>query len=328
MEYFKQLFNLNRKENIGPNEIPRDIEDDILTSRRNQHPHVDTDISLSTHDHQNNTESEFNRMFREFENIFRGMFSEQPSIRYKFLEYHDKEKDENTSDEPKSLRERMLGGGDEGSDAIEEIITPFNEAPDRHENNILGFGPPNSIFGHFFNFPFGHNQYHPPQEDRDLDEDVTSGKQSLDDILQNDRTEHARDDTFFHPFLWDGLDPGDKKGGDFRGAFKYSTITKKYNPDGSVEIHSSKKDSSGNEETTVSRTLGDQTHTVINKTSKNGEQETKEDFVNMHENELKQFDDKWKSNQESPRSKLLVPNDENSKISNSDFFSSWWKPKL
>ena len=67
----------------------------------------------------------------------------------------------------------------------------------------------------------------------DLDEDLNSGKQSLDDILQNDRIDHSRDDTFFHPFLWDGLDSGAKEGSlDFRGAFKYSKKNKKYNPDG------------------------------------------------------------------------------------------------
>lgn len=332
MDFFRGWFNFKQRDNdIGPSGLPRDIENDLYNMQR-QPPEEDRDLSHSWKGHgtYSSFEKEFQRMFQEFENIFRGTFSERPSIEYKFPDFNGTSEEEESSnnDSPKSLREKMLNG-----DKNDKLI-PFNDNQDSSEYPSGDRSPPGSIFRGLFNFPFSNfsrrDDYSQSREDRDLDEDLNSGKQSLDDILQNDRVDHSRDDTFFHPFLWDGLDSGAKEGSlDFRGAFKYSTITKKHNPDGSVEIHSSRKDSDGNEETSVTRKLGGQTHTLINKTNRDGEQEIKEDFINMHQDDLQIFDEKWKEKQQpNPRSKLLVPSDLKSGKSIPDFFSSWWKPKL
>ncbi|XP_014204099.1 HCLS1-associated protein X-1 isoform X2 [Copidosoma floridanum] len=64
-------------------------------------------------------------------------------------------------------------------------------------------------------------------------------------------------------------------------------------PDGSLEQRRTVRDSDGNEETTVTRQIGDKVHTVVTKKAKDGSEIKSEDIVNMDENELQGFDEKW-----------------------------------
>lgn len=64
-------------------------------------------------------------------------------------------------------------------------------------------------------------------------------------------------------------------------------------PDGTTEIHKTVRDSSGNEETVVTRQMGDKQYTVTVRTDKEGRQETCEEFINMDEQELPKFKDYW-----------------------------------
>ena len=56
---------------------------------RRQPPEEDRDLSHSWRGHgtYSSFEKKFQRMFQEFENIFRGTFSERPSIEYKFHDF-------------------------------------------------------------------------------------------------------------------------------------------------------------------------------------------------------------------------------------------------
>ncbi|XP_029177275.1 uncharacterized protein LOC114945302 [Nylanderia fulva] len=53
------------------------------------------------------------------------------------------------------------------------------------------------------------------------------------------------------------------------------------------------KDSEGNEETIVSREIGDKKYVITTKKDKNGVETKSEDFFNMDESELKDFTQKW-----------------------------------
>ena len=66
----------------------RDIENDLYNMRR-QPPGEDRDLLHSWRGHGTYTsfEKEFQRMFHELENIFRGTFSERPIIEYKFHDF-------------------------------------------------------------------------------------------------------------------------------------------------------------------------------------------------------------------------------------------------
>lgn len=59
------------------------------------------------------------------------------------------------------------------------------------------------------------------------------------------------------------------------------------------EVHRTMKDSDGNTNVTVRRTLGDQTHAVTTKTDGTGKSEKLEEFVNMDEKSLDDFEQKW-----------------------------------
>ncbi|XP_066992295.1 HCLS1-associated protein X-1 [Anabrus simplex] len=64
-------------------------------------------------------------------------------------------------------------------------------------------------------------------------------------------------------------------------------------PDGSVEHHRTVKDNKGNEETTVTRRIGDQSYSVTTKTKVNGEKEFIKNFINMDEDHIEDFEKKW-----------------------------------
>lgn len=64
-------------------------------------------------------------------------------------------------------------------------------------------------------------------------------------------------------------------------------------PDGSVEHHKTIRDSQGNEETTITRQIGDKKHTVITHTDANGVIKRNETFQNMDEGEIEEFKKRW-----------------------------------
>ncbi|OXU30887.1 hypothetical protein TSAR_002608 [Trichomalopsis sarcophagae] len=64
-------------------------------------------------------------------------------------------------------------------------------------------------------------------------------------------------------------------------------------PDGSMEERRTVRDSDGNEEIKITRQIGDKMHTIITKRAKDGSEVKSEDIVNMDENELRGFDEKW-----------------------------------
>lgn len=63
--------------------------------------------------------------------------------------------------------------------------------------------------------------------------------------------------------------------------------------DGSIEERRTIKDSSGNEETSITRQIGDKKHTITTKKAKDGSEEQTVDIINMDENELNGFHEKW-----------------------------------
>ena len=54
-------------------------------------------------------------------------------------------------------------------------------------------------------------------------------------------------------------------------------------PDGSVEERRTVRDTDGNEETRITRQIGDKMHTIVTKKAKDGSEIKSEDIVNMDE---------------------------------------------
>jgi len=202
----------------------------------------------------------------------------------------------------KTLREKMLN--EDKDDQL--AVTPFgNDDSDR--------------FSFKFHSPFfGQTDRQTDIDiakkgDLDLDKEIESGK-SLDDILQDQEKSNSQ-------IM--------QKSPLFSSVFKSSSVSKKINPDGSIETTTKRQDSDGNNEVITSRKIGEQTHTVTIKKNKAGEEEKIESFLNMDEKDLKGFDDQWnKGHDKSPRNQMLK-SDSQSIIDNlPDAFSSWFKPKL
>lgn len=61
----------------------------------------------------------------------------------------------------------------------------------------------------------------------------------------------------------------------------------------SVEIHKTTRDSQGNEETTITRQMGDKQYTVTTRRDKSGKEERIEDMVNMDEKDIDGFLGIW-----------------------------------
>lgn len=196
---------------------------------------------------------------------------------------------ESSNDEGNSLRKRMLN-----EDLKDQLASP-HQNDDSHSDE----------FTLRFHTPFiGNDRHNDIKGDQDLDKEIESGK-SLDDILFDQNKSNVQ------------------RAPSFSSVFKSSSVSKKINPDGSVETTTRRHHSDGIEEVVISRKIGEQTHTVTTKKNKVGEKEKIESFVNMKEKDLEGFDRKWNKG-----SKLLGP-DQHSVVNNlPDSFSFWSKPKL
>ncbi|CAL1530225.1 unnamed protein product [Lymnaea stagnalis] len=73
-------------------------------------------------------------------------------------------------------------------------------------------------------------------------------------------------------------------------SFSFSTIR---GPDGKVEQRKVVRDSSGQEESTITRSLGDKSYSVTTVTKADGQQETREAFNNIDEKEIGVFKETW-----------------------------------
>ncbi|XP_057336149.1 uncharacterized protein LOC130674744 [Microplitis mediator] len=85
-----------------------------------------------------------------------------------------------------------------------------------------------------------------------------------------------------------------------RSNFKFNSFGKSVmsqiirRPDGTVEERKSVTDSEGNCETTIKRKVGDKIYTSVTKRDKNGVESKTENFENIPESEIKNFDSNWK----------------------------------
>ncbi|KAL8591248.1 hypothetical protein ACOMHN_017572 [Nucella lapillus] len=112
----------------------------------------------------------------------------------------------------------------------------------------------------------------PPRERKDQDIDSESpGKEEIVDMYHQSRAP-------FQYFFGRG------------GTVNMRTLI---GSNGVVEERSTRKDSSGHEETTVTRRMGDQAHTVTVVKDGKGQEEKRETFQNIDENKVSEFEQRW-----------------------------------
>jgi len=212
----------------------------------------------------------------EFNNIFKDIFKE---IEYGHFQIPFSDSNVNSSKieshKEENLRNKMLE--DNHHKDNQHPIVPFDP--------FNGNKNQEDVFPHFsqlFNFPlFGGPQHRFEEDDIENDENSRSQRKPM--------------------FPWSPLfsnrdfEVPSVGGQDMKtSTFKYSTVTKKINPDGSVETITKHKDSDGNIEETTTRSLDGQSYTITEKKTPCGDMQTNENFINMDKDELKRFQEKWK----------------------------------
>ncbi|KAL1491132.1 hypothetical protein ABEB36_011774 [Hypothenemus hampei] len=115
--------------------------------------------------------------------------------------------------------------------------------------------------------------------DRDLD-----GKLSITDIDKFFNNENNKGQQNVMPKR--DFSPGPFQNRFFNQSVQVRTVRQ---PDGSVETHRTVRDSEGNEETTVTRKMGEKEYTIIKKRDKEGKEEIHENMINMTEQDKPSF---------------------------------------
>lgn len=99
--------------------------------------------------------------------------------------------------------------------------------------------------------------------------------------------------------IWDEPNNSKKQIVPYTNQFHQSSrfVTKRFvrGPDGVIEEQHITRDSEGNEETRVSKQIGDKKYVITTKKDKNGIETKTEDLINMDESEITNFEQKWKS---------------------------------
>ncbi|XP_021360602.1 HCLS1-associated protein X-1-like isoform X2 [Mizuhopecten yessoensis] len=93
------------------------------------------------------------------------------------------------------------------------------------------------------------------------------------------------------------------------------SVSTSIGPNGQVEERRTVRDSEGGEEVTITRKQGSQAHSVITKTDKSGVQEKIENFTNMNENDISDFNNRW--NNKNEQRDFSAPSEPNSLLKSS-----------
>ncbi|XP_020608069.1 uncharacterized protein LOC110046716 isoform X2 [Orbicella faveolata] len=311
-DIFRSLFGAP-KEQLGTNDLPRDIQEDLenLYGRRQDlnywQPELpaireewrlfnDQPLELGDHeDYFHSREGDFLQEFEQmFHNIFRGFqfdfnppAQDLPTIDLLPDNLPSEMSEENFPKDSGSLRERMLKGPDSSLDS--------ENFKDEDDNKSEGFPlfPPFSLFSDLWKLPpFSGLRCPDERVDRaqadkvlngprlslfccdtgsiqDLDNEVEMGTHSLDEILA------AKDEGQMSQHV-----PC------FSSSSSFSSVTI-VDSNGVTEKRTTRRDSSGNEEVTITRRIGDQTRTVTRRKDNHGHEETQVDTVNIDKDDIK-----------------------------------------
>lgn len=279
-EIFRLLFG-PPKERLDTNELPREIQQDFdnLYGRGSVlhleveppdyheewriyggHNPEQGDLEHFFHSSEGDFLQEFDQMFQNIFERFLGDFN--PPSQALPPGSPSERPQENFSQRPKSLRDRMLKGPD----------TPHgnDDLPDQLGGSQLD-GPPSPpssfLFGDLWKLPFGGMRHPDQRADVDLDRQVEMGTQSLDDILAPRENNQG------------GRHISPSSSSSSSSSFSSVTIM---DSNGISETKTTRRDSSGKEEVTITRRIGDELHTIRRRKDSSGNEETEEDTVNVN----------------------------------------------
>ncbi|KAL9987167.1 hypothetical protein ACROYT_G001425 [Oculina patagonica] len=280
-DIFRSIFG-PPKERLGTNNLPRDIQEDLenLYGRRPD-PHWHSEPPTSHEqwrifaeghppeqgDHEEYFQFGEGDFLQEFEQMFQSMFRgfsfdfNPPTQGLPTLDLPPESSSdipqENFSSHSGSLRDRMLRGPESSLDSDN-----FKDQQNGNQSEGSPLFPPFSLFGDLWRLPFGGLSCPDERVDRDLDSEVKMGTHSLDDIL-------TKKDDSQRP----------QQNPRFSSSSSFSSVTI-VDSNGVTEKRTTRRDSSGKEEVTITRRIGDQTHTVTQRKDSCGNEETQVDIAN------------------------------------------------
>lgn len=203
-------------------------------------------------------------MFRHFEQHFQEVFRN-----FGFMEFS-----------PPSLPELIPEGkifpsfppAEENVPLRDRFLKQPDPRPDHHQAELPVRQPEKPLFKGWF-------ERRRPDDDALKDEDLDSAvsRNGLDGVLEINPSQASEPPTrrSSHSF--------------FRSSVRI------LGTDGKVEETYTKRDSFGNEETSVMRQYGDQVHSIVTRRDHDGRQEQEEHFTNMDEQNLPEFEKRWNS---------------------------------
>lgn len=300
-DIFRSIFG-PPKERLDANDLPGDIQEDFenLYGRRGPVLHQQLEppeyheawriydgLNPEHGDHGyffQSTEGDFIQEFEHmFQNIFGGFLADFNSPTQDLPPDSQSEvPQDNFSQGSRSLRDRMLKSPDSSLDN--------DDIKDQHGGSQIDGRhpslPPFSLFGDFWKLPFGGLRHLDERADIDLDNEVKMGTHSLDDILAK-KGDGQLPQCISQP-----------------SSSSFSSVTI-VDSNGISETKTTRRDSSGKEEVTVTRRIGDQLHTVTRRKDSCGNEETEEDTVNMDSEKLPYLSDGSASNRQSSVSSIV-----------------------
>lgn len=282
-DIFRSLFGAP-KERLSTNDLPRDIQEDLenLYGRRQDLNYWQPELPTSCDDwrsrngqtleqgaHEDYFQSREGDFLQEFEQMFHDVFrgfqsdfnppaQDLPMIDLLPGNLPSEMSEENVPKDAGSLRERMLKEPDSSLES--------ENFKDQDNSKSEGFPlfSPFSLFRDLWKIPPISGLSCPDERvDRDLDNEVKTGTRSLDGIL-------APKDEGQMPHRVPR----------FSSSTSFSSVTI-VDSNGVTEKRTTRRDSSGNEEVTIIRRIGDQTHTVTRRKDNHGTEETQVDAVNI-----------------------------------------------
>ncbi|XP_031572031.1 uncharacterized protein LOC116306126 [Actinia tenebrosa] len=295
-DYFKSFFDIPQKP-LNPNELPREIQEDFyrqfghnFESRQWPEPHIYEQFDdFDEQRHNDIVVIEGGDMFREmesmFENFFKGFpLNFNPQDRSIFdprlgIESPSDDPSQQDQEEPGSLKDKMLKHPDT------ENYQEFSYNDEGHDAPGIG---PHSWFGELWTSPFRHMTHPDEKLDKDLDSELESGIQSLDEILSQKGNDPSESLKSMRP--WSSSSSS--------SFLQVTTIDSQ----GRTESRTTRRDSSGREEVTVTRKIGDQEHTVKHWKNEDGLESSEEKTVNIDQDDVSEFNQKWSQSNEDPLS--------------------------
>lgn len=186
----------------------------------------------------------------------------------------------------------------------DHFLKPHNQEP---RENFPQRVPSTSLFEKLFEFEPDFNRTLPTENfnyEEDLDKKIM--REGLDKVVREDlfkpeekklKKQHTGQSNFYG---------------------HSTSIRRIQRSDGSIEEIKSQKSSDGNEEKTVTRIMGDQSHTLIEKKSNDGTVlETEEFLDNIDHDKIEEFDNMWKK-WKNPMPRRIEDNHSNNNPTNSD----------